>query len=318
VLEFLRDRYQGPIVIAEGPALQTASEGFRNYGYESLAAEYGIELRDLNRDVPVPVTVYDWRLRPLRLHLARSVLDSDFRISVGPPKTHDVVIVTLSLKNMIMGALISRFTHIPQQGDGRDHASASASRPDLGQVTKRLWKLVPNWIRHLPASEWLRFRAMSLLEPSDKMKMHQSYPVINLNLAILAPLVAPHLAVIDGFEAMEGNGPTDGSAVPLSLAWTSTDALAADVVGTTIMGFDPGEVGYLHYCTRMRWGVGDVTRIQIVGNARLADCIRPFRPHDTYRRQQRWHLPNAERYLTVPDVEPEGQGVPSQKRDEAS
>jgi uncharacterized protein (DUF362 family) len=145
---------------------------------------------------------------------------------------------------------------------------------------------------------------------------YQGPVVINLNLALLAPLVAPHLAVIDGFEAMEGNGPTDGTIVPLGLALVSTDALAADVVGTTIMGFDPDNVGYLHYCQRMQLGVGDLSCIEIVGNARLADCIRPFRPHDTYRRQRRWHLPGAERYLPSLDDKLQGGGAPERKREE--
>jgi uncharacterized protein (DUF362 family) len=289
VLDFLRNRYNGKILIAEGPATHPAREGFRRFGYESLARSYEADLLDLNHDEPVPVEVYDWRLRPLRLHLARSVLESDFRISVGPPKTHDAVIVTLSLKNMIMGALISRFTH------GRPSHNGGVF--SVGAITKALWRAVPTWVRRLPPAEWLTFRAMSVLEPSDKMKMHQSYPVINLNLALLAPLVMPHLAVIDGFEAMEGNGPTGGTPVPLHLALASVDSLAADVVGTTVMGFDPEAVGYLHYCKSTNVGVGDLDRIEIVGNTRLADCVRPFQPHDSIERQRRWHLPAAKHYL---------------------
>ncbi|MGD8903554.1 MAG: DUF362 domain-containing protein, partial [Anaerolineae bacterium] len=172
VLDFVRERYDGPITIAEGPSVQPAAEGFAQFGYDSLIEFHGVTLADLNHDEPVPVEVYDWRLRPLRLHLARSVVDSDFRISVGPPKTHDVVIVTLSLKNLIMGSLISRFTHA--------HASDSGGGFSIGAISKLLWRMVPLWVRHLPPAEWLTFRAMSTLEPSDKMKMHQSYPVINL------------------------------------------------------------------------------------------------------------------------------------------
>lgn len=289
VLDFLRARYDGRIVIAEGPSVQRAAEGFRRYGYESLARTYDAELLDLNHDEPVSVHVYDWRLRPLRLHLARSVIESDFRISVGPPKTHDAVIVTLSLKNMIMGALISRFTHGQPAHNGRQIS--------IGAISKSLWQAVPVWVRRLPPAEWLTFRAMSVLEPSDKMKMHQSYPVMNLNLALLAPTVKPHLAVLDGFEAMEGNGPTDGTPVPLRLALASTDPLAADVVGATLMGFDPDSVGYLHYCKATNVGVGDLASIEIVGNTRVADCVRPFRPHDSIDRQRRWHLPGAQEYL---------------------
>ncbi len=289
VLDFVRSRYAGPITIAEGPATQPAAEGFRCYGYERLAKAYDTTLMDLNCDEPLPVEVYDWRLRPLRLHLARSVVESDFRISVGPPKTHDVVIVTLSLKNMIMGSLISRFAH--------GHPSKSGSGPKFGQISRFLWRLVPQWVRRLPPAEWMEFRAMSYLEPSDKMKMHQSYPIINLNLALIAPLVAPHLAVIDAFEAMEGNGPSNGSPVPLRLALASTDALAADVVGTALMGFDAEDVGYLYYCRRFGLGSGDLAQIEILGNATLAECIRTFRPHETYQRQRRWGLPEAEKLL---------------------
>jgi uncharacterized protein (DUF362 family) len=99
VLDFVRARYDGPLTIAEGPSMQPAAEGFRRYGHESLVPDYDVSLADLNADDSVPVEVYDRRLRPTRLHLARSVVESDFRISVGPLKTHDVVIVTLSLKN---------------------------------------------------------------------------------------------------------------------------------------------------------------------------------------------------------------------------
>ena len=291
VLDFVRARYDGPITIAEGPSIEAAAEGFRLHGYEPLVESHGVTLVDLNHDAAVPVDVYDWKLRPLRLDLARSVVESDFRISVGPPKTHDIVIVTLSLKNMIMGSLISRFTHGAHSGNG--------SRLNIGAISKVIWRLVPLWVRHLPPAEWATFRAMSTLEPSDKMKMHQSYPVMNLNLALIAPLVKPHLSVIDGFEAMEGNGPSEGDAVLWQVALASTDALAADLVTATLMGFDPEEVGYLRYCKKLGLGVGNLAQIQILGNASMADCARQFRPHDTVHRQRRWHLAQAEQYLDL-------------------
>jgi uncharacterized protein (DUF362 family) len=289
VLDFVRARYDGPITVAEGPSVQPAAEAFAKLGYESLVESHGVTLADLNHDEPVPVDVYDWRLRTLRLHLARSVVESDFRISVGPPKTHDVVIVTLSLKNMIMGSLISRFTHAQPTSNG--------SVLNIGAISKVVWRMVPRWIRHLPPAEWITFRAMSTLEPSDKMKMHQSYPVINLNLALIAPRVVPHLSVIDGFEAMEGNGPSEGDPVPWRIALASTDALAADVTAATLMGFDPDEVGYLHYCKMMGLGARDPDQIEVVGNATMDDCARRFRPHDTVHRQRRWQLSGAESYL---------------------
>ncbi|MBN1661874.1 MAG: DUF362 domain-containing protein [Anaerolineae bacterium] len=294
VLEFIRRRYDGPISIAEGPAIQPAAEAFARYGYEELAREYEADLVDLNRDETVGVDVFDWRLRPLHLQMARRVVESDFRISVGPLKTHNVVIVTLSIKNMVMGALISRLAHAP----ANDHHGRGMA---FGQLGRRLKDMVPKWVRGLAPVEWAEFRAMRLVEPSDKIKMHQSYPVINLNLALLAPRVMPHLAVLDGYEAMEGNGPTDGTPVPLRAAVAGTDALAVDVVGAALMGFDARQVGYLHYCTLMGLGTANLDEIEMVGNATLEECRRPFQPHRRYRHQLKWRSRRAAACLGVTD-----------------
>ncbi len=84
----------------------------------------------------------------------------------------------------------------------------------------------------------------------------------------------------------------------LHLALASTDALAADLASSALMGLDADKAGYLRNCEEMGLGTGDLAQIEIVGNATLADCARPFRPRDTYQRQQRWMLPRTEEFLT--------------------
>jgi uncharacterized protein (DUF362 family) len=125
--------------------------------------------------------------------------------------------------------------------------------------------------------------------------MHQSYPVINLNLALLACRVMPHLAVIHGFEGMEGNGPTEGTAVPLRWALASTDALAADLAGAFLISLD--SIGYLHYCGELGLGMSDLAAIDLVGNASLDSCRRAFHPRDTYAHQRRWQIVGADKIL---------------------
>lgn len=237
VVDYLRQRGVQEITLAEGPAIGSFEGGLRNYGYMPLIKEYGLRTVDLNHDDTIPVQVYDAHLRPHTLRVARTVIESDMRISVGPPKTHDTVIVTLSLKNYAVGSLVG------------------------------------------------------------KRAVHQGCAGINLNLYKLAYHVAPHLAVIDGYVGMEGSGPTHGDPVDWRIAIASTDFLAADCLTARLMGFDPHEIGYLHYCILAGLGHGEPEEIEIVGNVSFEEAFHPFRPHPTTAKQRQWQVPEVERYL---------------------
>ncbi len=283
VLDFVRARYDGRVVVAEGAALSPTWEGFRGFGYDALAEAYGAELVDLNADEAVGVQVYDRRLRPIRVYLARTAVEADYRISVGPPKTHDCVIVTLSIKNMAMGALIN--PQAVRRGGGA---------PGL---VRWVGYLVPRRVRQSPLAEWAKGTLLGPPNGSSKMAMHQGSRAMNLNLSLVASRVWPHMAVIDGWQGMEGDGPGSGDAVDWRVALAGTDALAVDALTAHLMGFDPQRVGYLQYCGRLGLGVDDLERIDTVGNLALEKARRIFKPHPTYKRQLQWRLDGAERYL---------------------
>lgn len=50
---------------------------------------------------------------------------------------------------------------------------------------------------------------MGSIYARDKIMVHQGYKYTNRNLAEMAGLVWPDLAVVDGLTGMEGNGPED-------------------------------------------------------------------------------------------------------------
>jgi len=50
------------------------------------------------------------------------------------------------------------------------------------------------------------------------------------------------LVVIDGSSAMEGQGPTNGTLVPMETIVAGTNPLAADMVAASLMGFEPAEI----------------------------------------------------------------------------
>jgi uncharacterized protein (DUF362 family) len=108
---------------------------------------------------------------------------------------------------------------------------------------------------------------------SDKPIMHGGGAHgININLAMLAPLLHPSLSVIDGYQGMEGNGPVSGTAVDHRVCVVSTDYLAADSVGASLMGIAPADVGYLAYLAKAKVGEFDVSKMEIIGEpvAKLA------------------------------------------------
>ncbi len=232
VLEVITKYYRGEVILAEGPALGDLHEALRNFGYLELKEHYNVEFVDLNKDDYEEFAVWGSSLeKNVKVRVARTILESDFVISVTRPKTHDTVVVTLSIKNVVVGAILKGYKHL----------------------------------------------------------IHQGYPAINLTIAYLATRMMPALAVIDGLEGMEGEGPVRGDPIRLGVTVASYNPVCADAAITKLMGFNPRNVGYLYYLER--WGWGSLNGFEVVG---LGDWERKaiaFKPHSTYERQLNWKVP---------------------------
>ena len=103
-LEYLVQKGVRDFIIAVGPAVGTPDSGFDNYGYRALTNDFNIEFLDLNTDDRVPVPAFDDRLNPQTLYMSRRLSES-YVVSVFPMKTHNTVVVTLGLKNILVGTL---------------------------------------------------------------------------------------------------------------------------------------------------------------------------------------------------------------------
>jgi uncharacterized protein (DUF362 family) len=193
----------------------------------------------------MPLINFDLRADMARL--AGRLLDPDaFVISSTMLKTHDTVVASLSVKNMVLGAPL-------------------CSPP--GET--------PRW--------------------SDKRKYYGGIHQANYNIFTTAQKTLPYwdVALIDGFEGMEGNGPASGLPVAARLAIASTDFFAADRVALEAMGINPEWVGYLVYGARMGLGQYDLPKIDVIGPA-IAEVRKPYRLHPDVERQLRWKEPLTE------------------------
>jgi uncharacterized protein (DUF362 family) len=248
ILEFLRSINKlENAVIAESAANGPTFDGFSNFGYNRLADKYKVKLIDLDQQPFDTIFVFDEKdFRPHAVRMSHLLLDPDsYIISAARMKTHDRVVATLSLKNIVFGAPIK----------------------DIGFTYGSNRK---------PGSK------------IDKPIVHGSgFRGINYNLYSLARQLHPHLAVIDGFEGMEGQGPNSGTPVDHRICIASTDWLAADRVGIELMGIDFARVGYLNFCADAGLGTADLSKIEVIGE-KISNHIKQYQLSKNIEAQMVW------------------------------
>jgi uncharacterized protein (DUF362 family) len=246
ILDYLEPRFKGPVIIAESSAQDTLV-GFDNFKYTLLPNErrsQKVSLIDLNREGKYELLpLFDRNLHIDPVRLAARVLDPDaYVISSAMLKTHNIVVATLSVKNMVLGSPL--------------HSAPGETR-------------------------W-----------NDKQKCHPDIRQAHANMLLTAQKLQPNwgAAVIDGFEGMEGNGPSNGTLVPTHVAIASTDLVAADRVGLEIMGINPDWVGYLSYAGRMGLGQYDLQKIEVIGPS-IASVQGKYKLHDAIQQELKWIEP---------------------------
>lgn len=236
VLEFLKSIGKlQNTVIAESAAQGPTFEGFSNFGYNRVADKYKVKMIDLDKEQYDVIHVFD---------------EKDFR-------PHAV-----------------RMSHMLLDPDSFIFSLAKFKTHDRAVATLSL----KNIVFGAPIKDE-GFTYGANRKPgsnNDKPIVHGSgFRGINFNLYSLATRLHPHVSVIDGFEGMEGNGPSNGTPVDHKVCVVGTDWLAADRVGIALMGIDFSKVGYLNFCADAGLGEADLSKIEIWGE-RIADHIKPY------------------------------------------
>ena len=110
ILDFLKPHYKEQIIIGESVVWKRTFDGYQNYGYLALEKEYNVRLVDLNEQPYQYRYVIDKDNRPLPLRVISTFLDPDvYIISAARMKTHDRVLVTLSLKNILLACPVNDY-----------------------------------------------------------------------------------------------------------------------------------------------------------------------------------------------------------------
>lgn len=126
---------------------------------------------------------------------------------------------------------------------------------------------------HMATKVTLGMKNMFGLLP-DKLKFKYHAKGISKVIVDINTVIKPVLTVIDGFVAMEGKGPTDGSPVKMDLIIAGKDVVATDATGARVMGIDPHEISHIR--TAHQKGLGNIDDIEIVG-AKIEDVRKVFK-----------------------------------------
>ena len=93
------------------------NDGYELYGFLHLKKEYqGITFVDANRTPSVRKWIHHWNQYPVPINIISMYFEPDkYIISAARLKTHNAVVGTFSLKNVVMGSPVGRYGGKPSE-----------------------------------------------------------------------------------------------------------------------------------------------------------------------------------------------------------
>lgn len=87
----------------------------------------------------------------------------------------------------------------------------------------------------------------------------------------------PHLTIVDGILAMEGDGPGAGIPRKMNFVMASTDAVAIDSCIAAIIGLEPFDILVTKEAYKLGLGEADLSRIEILGDDMNSFVVTDFK-----------------------------------------
>lgn len=96
-------------------------------------------------------------------------------------------------------------------------------------------------------------------------------------IAMIYSIAKPHLTILDGITAMEGDGPSAGKPRNMNLVMASDDAVAVDALLTKIIGLDPLDILVTKEAFDMGLGEADLGKIEMAGDSIDNFVVKDFK-----------------------------------------
>lgn len=119
-----------------------------------------------------------------------------------------------------------------------------------------------------------------------KSSHHLEHPRPDQFSALLVDIytiVNPWLNIVDGVEAMEGDGPSSGEVRNLGIIAVGRDGVAVDSVVSKIVGLDPLKVPTTAEAQRRGIGQADISKLVVLGEKIEAVAVKDFEIPNNWR-----------------------------------
>ncbi|MBD3183778.1 DUF362 domain-containing protein [Candidatus Poribacteria bacterium] len=137
---------------------------------------------------------------------------------------------------------------------------------------------VPTMKTHLCGTTLVLKNYIGILpnHPSGVVRKHDiHHGDVQKGFVDLASYHPADYSIIQGFWSTEGNGPQWGENIRHNVVIATADPVAADAVGSAVMGFNPMDMDYIRYAARKGFGVYDLRHINVVGKT-IKEVRRKF------------------------------------------
>jgi uncharacterized protein (DUF362 family) len=231
------------IILAEGTTSSSNRKpntliGMKNHGYFEYLDKW--EPIDLNKcKIGAWFEIFSPSIKNSEFEIELGIADIMFKypiISIAKLKTHDVLGLTLSVKNL-MGAIIKA-----------RYKSSGEEYTDLSRV-----KCFMHGFLNKHPSELTREQNSTI-----------SKTALAININRLAKIIFPVFSIIDAAPAMCGNGPLLGECKDCNLILASDDSVSLDTVACEIIGVDQNYIQYIKNLGRIGLGNVSLSKIRII------------------------------------------------------
>jgi len=225
------------VTIGEAPGGCRADAVYKALDLYSLADEYSAKLLDLNQEEAVKVPIREGLLLDYAW-IPKVIRDADFRVNIGVLKVHRGTAVCLGLKNWAMGVLPGKYYGLNKAG--------------TVQYAKGTDKPLPIHVGRFETRE---------------TSMGQEVAVSKV-IADVCSVQGCDLTILDGiavmhYSSLEPKAKT--TYIKPNLMIASSDMVAADAVGTRVLGIDPSKIIHVTWAAKRGVGEADLDRIEVVG-----------------------------------------------------